>query len=149
LLFVEFYISAPLPPTQSRSAGGVNEGFKRCRIQGSYLPEIDNAEFYFTAPIVADGEIEPLNVPSSIAVYPHKEIVLIWTYFDNCIEVTTLKVAVKSGLFVMPKRRIHTNKQSIMFRFEMSVEFPEVGCEYGELRSKGLFVLVKVLSLHF
>ncbi len=86
---------------------------------------------------------------SSVAVNPHKEIILARPYFDDCIEVTALKIAIEGRFFLMLEGGIHAYKQAVMLWLEMRIEFPEIGCEDGELRIEGLFVLVKVLSLHF
>ena len=128
MLFIELYVAASLPPAQRRGDGGVDKGFKGGGIQSSYLSEVDNVEFNLTASIIADGEIEPLNMAAGVAVYPHKEIILTRPYFDDCIEVTALKVAVKGGFFLVFERGIHACKEAVMLWFEMGIEFPEVGC---------------------
>ena len=148
MFFIEFYVAASLPPAQRRAGRGIEKGFEGSWIQSSYLSEVNDVEFDLTTSIIADGEIEPLNVATGIAVYPHKEIILPWAYFDDCIEVTALKVAVEGRFFLVFQRGIHACKEAVMFGLEMGIEFPEVGCENGELRIEGLFVLVKVLSLH-
>lgn len=70
---------------------------------------------------------------SCIRVNSHKDIILMMTYFDCSIKISTLETSIKDGTISIFKRWIHSLERATMFRFEVRVKFSEVGSKVWEI----------------
>lgn len=84
--------------------------------------------FYLLFPTIFYCEIKPLCVSSRIRVWPHKQIILIFIYFDTYIQISTLKVAIKYKLLSFRYGGIHSLENSCCFWLKIRVKFTKISC---------------------
>lgn len=86
---------------------------------------------------------------SGIGVDAHKQVVLILSYFNRCIQIATLEITIKKQLVTSFDCRIHSFEQAnTVFRFEIGMEFSEVCSHVSEIIRYDCFVLKAVLVIH-
>lgn len=96
-----------------------------------------------------DGEVEPLHMPSSIGIDPHKEVVLGRRNSNHCIKVATLEITVENGFLLFFKGWVHASKEPAVLRLEVIVELAKVGSQVREVGIDERLIFVKVFSLDF
>lgn len=90
-------------------------------------------------------------MPSSICIDSHEQIILIFSYFDGCIKITTFKGTIKNKFLACFNCGVHALEESAhrIFRFEIRVKFLKVCSHVEEITiNKGL-MFESILVFHF
>ena len=125
--FLIFHIKPtllPNPPMKRRP----HIRLHRIVIKSPSSSTIHNVYFYFPATCSSNREVIPLKMSSSIGIYTHEDVILMCSYFNNCIEIGRLERSVEYCSLTWFYGWIHAFEYSRMFWFEMTVKFSKISC---------------------
>lgn len=96
------------------------------RVHSFAFFEVDNVQFNFLLTTILNRKVVPLRMSSRIGVASHKQIILIFTHFYTCVQITALKITVKNKLLSLWYCRVHSLKYPCCFGLEVWVEFSKI-----------------------
>lgn len=97
-------------------------------VQGLSLLKVDDIEFDLLLATVFNFKVKPLQVSSCICIDSHIQVVFILAYFNDCVEIAALKIAVKIKLSALFDCRVHSFEKSSVFRLKVGMKFPKICC---------------------